>query len=122
AMTLREVLLRAGFVVEPFGAHQLRVAEVPAVFGRNASPDALRVILDELIRGGGRPMESLWQHALATVACHTAVRKGQELTREKMDYILRGLDACEAPHHCPHGRVVSMRVDLGDLDRSFGRS
>lgn len=64
----------------------------------------------------------MFPRLLATVACHSAVRKGMPLSIEQMGYILRGLSACEVPGHCPHGRVISLRVDLAALDRGFDRA
>ncbi|RMF76230.1 MAG: hypothetical protein D6738_01890 [Acidobacteria bacterium] len=122
ALERREDLERCGFSVEPFGREALRVVEVPAVMGRQTSAEGVLAVLEELARASRRPAERLFEHLLATVACHSAVRKGQPLSPEKMDYLLAGLDACETPHHCPHGRVVSLRVDLGPLERAFGRS
>lgn len=122
AETCDETLRRCGFILERFGETSIRVAEVPAVYGRTAPNESVRTVLDEMVRGDRRAAETLFRNVLATVACHSAVRKGQELSREKMDYILRGLDACDAPHHCPHGRVVSLRLDLSALDRNFGRT
>jgi DNA mismatch repair protein MutL len=118
----RELLLRCGFRVEPFGGDSVRVAEVPAVMGRDTRPEAVVTILDQILDGEKRFSEPMLNQLLATVACHTAVRKGQALSIEKMDYLLKGLESCEAPHHCPHGRAVSMRVDLAALDRVFGRT
>ncbi len=118
----RERLERCGFVIEDFGVQALRVLEVPAVMGRKTAAEGVLAVLEELGRASRRPAEGLFEHLLATVACHSAVRKGQALTPEKMEYLLQGLDACEAPHHCPHGRVVSLRIDLGPLERAFGRS
>jgi DNA mismatch repair protein MutL len=117
----RALLERCGFVVEPFGGDAVKVSEVPSVYGREAAPEALLTILEQIRRGEPRLGEPMLHLLLATVACHTAVRKGDALSLEKMDYLLSGLDACEAPHHCPHGRVVSLRVDLSTLDDNFDR-
>jgi DNA mismatch repair protein MutL len=117
-----DALARTGFGIEPFGDAAVIVREVPAVLGREAAPETVVQIL-EGIRVGDEPgADTLFHRLLATVACHAAVRKGMPLSLDKMDYILQGLASCAAPSHCPHGRVISLRVDLSALDRGFGRT
>lgn len=119
----QELLIRGGFAVDPFGPTTVLVREVPAVLGRQARTDALRDILERLDEAGEAPTgETVFRHVIATVACHSAVRKGMPLPLEKMNYILGGLAACDSPSHCPHGRVVSLRIELTPLDRAFGRN
>ncbi len=117
-----DMLARAGFQVESFGDGALIVREVPAVLGREVAPDAVVNLLQSLAAISEPGPELLFHRLLATVACHAAVKKGMALTLEKMDYILQGLGSCAAPTHCPHGRVISLRVDLAALDRGFGRA
>ena len=112
---------RIGYAWEPFGPNTVSVREVPAILGERASADSLTRVLEALAEDERSGPEALFRRLLATVACHSAVRKGMRLTREKMDYILQGLVSCEIPTHCPHGRVISLRVDLGPLEREFGR-
>jgi DNA mismatch repair protein MutL len=116
-----EAFAMLGFRAERFGPGALRVTEVPAIYGRSARAESLAEILEEVESERGIEPEELFRRLLATVACHSAVRKGMMLSPEKMDYILQGLASCEIPTHCPHGRVVSLRVDLGPLEREFGR-
>lgn len=120
--THRDLLLRLGFAAEPFGPASVVVREVPAILGREASPETFDDLLERVRRGDRAGAEDLFRHLLATVACHSAVRKGMPLPLGKLEYILRGLAACACPSHCPHGRVIAQRVDLSALDRSFDRA
>lgn len=122
ALRRRDVIEKLGFGVEPLGGGTLMIREVPSVLGRSAPADAVLRVLERLEREANAGAETLFNHALATVACHTAVRKGMKLGLPQMNYILCGLQACEAPTHCPHGRVVSLRLTPEYLERSFGRT
>ena len=114
-------LTRIGFSAEPFGPTTVVLREAPSILGRGVGEDEFRAVLARLAEEDRAGAVDLFQHLLATVACHSAVRKGMPLPLEKLDYILRGLDACAAPSHCPHGRVISLRIDLSALDRGFDR-
>ena len=118
----RTLFERLGFRFEPFGGSTVMVREVPAVLGREARPATLEDLVARAMEGDRSGAEAMFPRLLATVACHSAVRKGMPLSLEQMGYILRGLSACEVPGHCPHGRVISLRVDLAALDRGFDRA
>jgi DNA mismatch repair protein MutL len=117
----RTLIEHLGFRVESFGDEAVRVREVPALAGRPVQEDALLAVLERLDQGDTAAAADLFDHLLATIACHSAVRKGDPLTLEKMAFLLGGLDKCEAPSHCPHGRRISMRVDLSVLNSQFDR-
>jgi DNA mismatch repair protein MutL len=117
-----ELLGRLGFGFEPFGTGTVLVREVPAVYGRRGRATALAELVGTLRERGEAEAQDLFSRVIATVACHSAVRKGMALGPGQMSYLLRGLACCEVPSHCPHGRVISIRVDLGALDRTFDRA
>ena len=58
---------------------------------------------------------------LKIMACHSAIRARQGLKAERVEVLLRELDECENPSHCPHGRPTWVRWDLATLERSFKR-
>ncbi len=118
----RALFERLGFRYEAFGGNTVIVREVPAVLGREARPATLADLVARTTEGDRAGAEAMFPRLLATVACHSAVRKGMPLSIDQMGYILRGLAACEIPGHCPHGRVISLRVDLAALDRGFDRA
>ena len=117
----RQDLERLGFRTEAYGGGAMMVREVPAIYGREATADSFEDLLAELDRGDIPEATTIGHRILATIACHTSVRKGVELTRDKMNHILGRLAACRNRSHCPHGRVISLRVGLEPLDRQFGR-
>lgn len=118
----RDLVERLGFRWEPFGDEAVMLREVPAVAGRTADPDTVQAVLERLDAGSTAGAQDLFDHLLATLACHSAVRKGDRLSFEKMNFLLQGLGKCEVPSHCPHGRRIAMRVDLSLLNRQFDRT
>ncbi len=115
-------LARVGVVVSPFGDHAWRIEAVPALLG---NADARMLVLDclEQVREtstAGKPAERL-ESILILAACHGSVRAGQALTMAQMREILRGLDTCEQPTSCPHGRPTIREYPLAEIERAFGR-
>jgi DNA mismatch repair protein MutL len=58
---------------------------------------------------------------LAYLACRSAVKAGDPLTKDQMKKLLEQWDATENNTTCPHGRPVSIAASLQDLHRMFKR-
>jgi DNA mismatch repair protein MutL len=82
----------------------------------------LRDVLDELTFAGERAFNDAIDMALATMACHGAVRAGDPLSHEECVALLRGLDEVDDfAGHCPHGRPIVHDISFADIERRLGR-
>jgi DNA mismatch repair protein MutL len=118
-----ETLRSSGFTVEPFGGGQFRVRSVPSYRGHRAEAASVPSLLDELA-DGGRPTvpEGMTERISASVACHAAVRAGDEVSAEEIGRILEALYRTDTPAYaCPHGRPVLVRLTRSRLDGWFLR-
>jgi DNA mismatch repair protein MutL len=114
----------AGFEVEPFGPDSVLVRSVPAYRGRSARAEAVTELLDDLV-GGGRPTspDGLEERRAATVACHAAIRAGDQVSAEEFSRVMTALHALpEAAYSCPHGRPIVLGIPRTRLDHWFLRS
>ncbi len=95
------------------------VTEVPELEGTNVrldSPLQLRQYIDSLCHGASAQCTPIpLVRALATVACHTAVRFGDKLTHDQCAALVDGLVRCDAPFQCAHGRpsIVPLAILKG---------
>jgi DNA mismatch repair protein MutL len=118
-----------GFEMEPFGDSPgggcaFAVKSVPAELRRNEDPMALLIeIIDELAElGGSRAIDERIDAVLATLACHSVVRAGDEMTPPEVESLLASLAAVEFRAHCPHGRPTLLRLPVPEIARRFGRT
>ncbi|MGE0786816.1 MAG: DNA mismatch repair endonuclease MutL [Sandaracinaceae bacterium] len=120
--THKETLRAAGLDVVPIGERTVAVHGIPALV-RRAPPERLvRDVLVELERQGERAFSDAIDMALATMACHGAIRAGDPLSNEECRELLRAMDAVEDfGGHCPHGRPVVHSIELSELERRLGR-
>jgi DNA mismatch repair protein MutL len=117
-------LAELGFEIEPFGGGSFRVAAVPALLGTGDPAPALLALLRDLaerdstewIVAGDR------ERMAATLACHSAHKAGDPLSREQMGGIVHGLLRTAHPTQCPHGRPTFVRIPREDVTRWFGRT
>ena len=112
---------KAGVEVEPFGSGTFRIVALPAVVSEGQGTQLVFDCIERARETGRARAERLADDLLELVACHSAVRAGQALSVQMMREILRGLDRCDMPGSCPHGRPTTKEIPLEDIERFFGR-
>jgi DNA mismatch repair protein MutL len=120
--SIADELARIGLVVAPFGPDAWRIESVPALIPDAEARDlALDAIEHARQAGGAGQTTTRLEAILMLAACHGSVRAGQALTLAQMREILRGLDECEQPTTCPHGRPTVREFPLDEIERMFAR-
>lgn len=96
-----------GFGLAIIGDQTLEVTAVPALMINRDLQQLMHDIARECEeRGGTRDLASLSHDLLATMACHAAVRSGEELGEAELKHLLREAATVDFYHNCPHGRRV----------------
>lgn len=114
-----ETVAAVGFEIEPFGGETILVRTIPAMLGPNEVAGTLAELANTL--SGGVDGERIFEEALLTVVCHSAVRAGQTLSHEEMRDLIRQLEQTALPHSCPHGRPIFLHLSTDRLASAFGR-
>ncbi len=113
-----------GFEVEPFGDGDWAIKAIPELL---TEAQAEKVVIDTLleIRKQGSNASEIAQNALtpilATLACHSVVRAGQQLSTFEAQALLDNIDALELGWTCPHGRPVVFRMGFSEIEKHFER-
>jgi DNA mismatch repair protein MutL len=67
-------------------------------------------------------LDRLKKDIVATMACHTSIRTGQELDIPLMKDVYYNLLDCENPYSCPHGRPIVWKMSIEEIDSKFDRT
>lgn len=118
----QELLNQFGFYLEPCGEYQFRLTAVPADIPVSEAVDTIRQILMSVTEQKNVTTANLRHHCLATTACHSAIRQGDELTVKQMQLIIEELARTNRPYTCPHGRPTILRFDRDALALMFKRT
>ena len=116
----RELLLQAGFDVEPFGERSVAVRAVPFVLGKaDVRPLFLEMLqaLDTLKYATLEKRKS----ELIQMSCKHAVKGGEALTQAQIIDLVTDMLKTKAPPTCPHGRPVYRAFTKNELERMFKR-
>lgn len=120
-----EVFAKLGFTMEPSGADEFRLVEVPVDAADTDAENLLREILAEIFNGisdADDIAKKIRRAVLATTACKAAIKAGQELNLRQMQILLNDLSRTPHPHTCPHGRPTIIKFSTADLAKMFKRT
>jgi DNA mismatch repair protein MutL len=110
-----------GVEVEPASGNTVRVLGLPATLPATAAARTVERLLDDLAEGGV-PGDTLRERLAASLACHAAIKKHQQLSAAEAERLLRDLAATREPHRCPHGRPILLRLPHAEIERRIGRT
>ncbi len=118
-----ESLTRLGFAPEPFGGATWLLKGVPMALSGSDYLRTFRDILEELASlGRSRSFNDALENILARVACHGAVRGTRPLAEPEIRALFAGMDTVDFASNCPHGRPVTCRITLGEIEKMFKRT
>ena len=112
-------LEEVGFRIEAMGGRTYALKEYPDIFKEEEAKDIFLSLLEEIEK---EKIEDKKKKVLATLACKTAVKAGQALSLEKMNYLLEELFKTSNSSLCPHGRPVMVKIDRKVIERALKRS
>jgi len=115
----KEFLAEFGFTIEPFGNRSYMIRDIPALMARANIIEIISVLLDNL---ASKESPSPWEEKIAqSLACHGAIRAGQQLSNEEMRELIKQLEQTKQPRACPHGRPTMIHLSSHQLEKEFGR-
>lgn len=116
----KESLTEFGFTIEPFGNRSYLIRTIPTLV---AGADSVEIISGLINSLDSRESLNLWEERIAqSLACHGAIRAGQQLNDEEMRELIKQLEQTREPRTCPHGRPIMIHITSHQLEREFGRT
>jgi DNA mismatch repair protein MutL len=110
-----------GLEVRLRGRDMVSVHSVPKLLQRGSAERLLRDLLSELGRSGARGFSDAVDKALATMACHAAIRAGDVVSQDEAIALLHALDGTDFAGYCPHGRPIVAFWSFAELERRVNR-
>ena len=106
---------------EAFGHDTLLVRSIPSWMKDLEEEPFLQDVLDNFRSDRKSTYAKMEKKKIATMACHHSIRFNRALTKAEMDEVVRQLDECENPYHCPHGRPTFVILSEKELAKEFLR-
>lgn len=112
------VLQSAGFQIEEFGYNTFKISAVPYVFSHIKLSKFFEELLQDFNQYYKHPHDYL-KHTIATKACRSAVKAGDNLTELEIKTIFKTMK--NGVLQCPHGRPFVLKLDKLQVEKWFKR-
>jgi DNA mismatch repair protein MutL len=111
-----------GLDLERFGPRAMLVRAVPALLGQSDVIGLVTDLADELAAfDEALSLRERLDAVAGTMACHGSVRAGRVLSVAEMNALLREMEVTPHSGQCNHGRPTWVKLQMGDVEKLFGR-
>ncbi len=115
----KEFLNKLGFNID-IKENIVYVNSYPAYISQSMVEDTIKALVENT--DGVNDMTKKLDDVLATIACHSSIRKGQPLSNAECISLYKQLIKCDIPYSCPHGRPAIWKMTLSEIDSNFYRT
>ncbi len=119
---LAPLLEKIGFQIKIFGKQTIVVEGVPPDVKPGQEASIFSEVLDEFRDDARNPSSEIRDRVARSFACRAAIKAGDKLSVQEMGALMEQLFKTEVPSVCPHGRPVSIKLSIEELDKRFGRT
>lgn len=118
----REALAAEGLLLDAIGPQSIAVHGMPTLLAKVDPVKLVRTLLAGSLQEGGRAVvrEQIAER-FHSMACRSAVMRGDRLTDDEIAALLVAAAQLEHPHNCPHGRPTVLTFTSAELERYFRR-
>lgn len=109
-------LTSLGLECQDFGGSVFLIRSLPDIPGAASSPAAFAA---ELAQAAAEDTDDWLDHVCVSLACRSAIRRGQPLSPSRQQALLDGLQSLPARAVCPHGSPLLLRLTTAYLSRTF---
>jgi DNA mismatch repair protein MutL len=119
---LQPYLVKLGFQLKLFGKNTIVVEGVPPDVRPGHEATIFQEVVDEFRDEARNPVSEVRDRVARSYACRAAIKAGDKLSVQEMGTLMEQLFKTEVPYVCPHGRPVSIKLSIEELDKRFGRT
>jgi DNA mismatch repair protein MutL len=111
---------KTGFAIRSLSGNCIVIDGVPAALKDQPVKQMVLEMVDELTKSAPGPND-YDKHYASSYACGAAIKAGQTLSLEEINYLVDMLFQCDNPYTCPHGRPIVVRIPLDEINKRFMR-
>ncbi|MFA6991779.1 MAG: DNA mismatch repair endonuclease MutL [Candidatus Gracilibacteria bacterium] len=118
----KEIFDKLGFEINPFGGKTFMINAVPSFLAKESVDEVIKGVIDDISNGkSASKFQGKTEDIINYMSCRSAIKFGQKLNEEEMRSLLKQMQTLKRPYTCPHGRPTMISLDIGELEKMFGR-
>ena len=116
-----DAIRSVGFDIEEFGERTYKISSVPAIVSDIDFNKFFSMFLAEKINKNKITEAELVKDSLMQMACKSAIKGGDNLSKDEIDKLLYEMSEKNITLFCPHGRPVVVRITKTEIEKWFKR-
>ena len=117
----KDVLMEAGFEIEPFGERTIIIRSVPSIMETVDIKESFAEIADYMCRHRKFVLSEKLEWIYANTACRAAIKGGNKSHPEELIDLVMELEKNPDIRYCPHGRPIYFFRTKYEIEKMFGR-
>lgn len=110
-----------GLEIESFGDYTFLIRALPVWLEEKDLDFYLFGIIEQLTNHAHIDLSKLRDQVAKDVACKGAIKANKPLSIEEVHHLIKGLQNCDNPYYCPHGRPVIIKFSQYEVEKLFKR-
>ena len=116
-----EAIRSVGFEIDEFGERTYKISAVPAIVSDIDFNKFFGMFLAEKINKTKITEAELIKDSLMQMACKSAIKGGDDLSKNEINLLLSEMGNNNVVLFCPHGRPVVVRITKAEVEKWFKR-
>ena len=117
-----DFLRQIGLEIEIFGRDAIVVKALPAILSSIQPRELIYDIVDQLSdQNRADSLQEKKEKIFAALACKAAIKANSPLSSAEVEALCQDLEATPFNLTCPHGRPISIKFSLSEIERMFKR-
>ncbi len=114
---VNKVLIKMGFMAEPFGDNSIVLREIPSMFDFSVARRMVQALFENI----KSDIDAHLYHEIAEKACKAAIKAHDEVHEGEQVALIEQLKKLKSPYTCPHGRPIIISFSLHEIEKKFKR-
>lgn len=116
-----DAIRSVGFEIEEFGDRTYKISSVPVIVADIDFNKFFGMFLSEKLNKNKITEAELIKDSLMQMACKSAVKGGDDLSKQEVNKLLSEMGNNNVVLFCPHGRPVVVRITKSEIEKWFKR-
>lgn len=119
----KDSIERLGFKFDIFGENSIIIRAIPLIFDKVNAEELFLSVIDNLTIDEDENI-SIYELKLDKImkkACTSAIKGGDKIENIEIKELIKKLFSCKNPYTCPHGRPITLKFKLSEIEKHFSR-
>lgn len=114
-------LEKIGLELEEFGGNTFKISVIPGWIIPGTEVESVQELISKIINQEKVNKLVLYDELAKSMSCKKSLKANMNILNEEVTTLLNGLDKCEMPFTCPHGRPTLIKFTKYELEKLFKR-